>query len=151
MFFFFLFLRIIVYTLISYNVASVSYWASGAFALIFLFIEFIFLLIASLKSSIDVLLLKQEQKLSHDFEFTSEELTKEEADLVDAIRDGNTKAATDFLHNRCNNKLFDFNLMPEQLRLIVAQRLINAINRNESPTWKDLLAGSDVQKNEDKI
>lgn len=91
--------------------------------------------------------LVQAQTTNTDFSFITQPLTNEEADLVDSVRGGDYKASATFLKIRCKNTHINFNFLPESVQLMLAQRLINAINRGESPTWSELLSGT---KNENQ-
>lgn len=140
--------RLGIYGFLIYQIYFVSGWVALAVGLIFLLGELMFFLLGYLKRQVDLLGFAQTQAINTDFGFSSEALTNEEAELVDRIREGDLVAAVSFLKGRCQNKLIDFGLLPEPLRLILAQRLINAINRNESPTWKELLSDNANEKSQ---
>ena len=140
--------RIATYIYVVYKVYSVSVWISVGLGVSFILFEMLFFLLGFLKRQIDAVGFAQSQAINTDFGFSSQQFTIEEAELVDQIREGNLVASVEFLKGRCQNKFIDFNLLPEQVRLLLAQRLINAINRNESPTWSDLLSDN---KNEKEI
>lgn len=139
-------IRLGIYGFLIYQIYFVSGWVSIALGLCFLFIELEFFLLGYLKRQVDAIGFAQTQAINTDFGFSSDALTNEEADLVSQIRDGDLIAAVTFLKGRCQNQLIDFNLLPEPVRLILAQRLINAINRNESPTWAELLSDTKNEK-----
>lgn len=124
----------------------VNYVLALGFAGCFAFFELGLFLLSYLHKELETLRVAQTQTVNTDFGFSSEELTNEEADLVDQIREGDIEAAATFLKGRCNNKLIDFKILPEPVRLLLAQRLVNAINRGESPTWKDLLSESNEKE-----
>ena len=133
--------RLLIYIGLVYAVSSVSYWVSAAFIFIFFALELILFLMVTLKNQLDAVTLLQEKKVSTDFGFSTEEITHDEAELVDLVRDGDGKAAAKFLTGRCANKLMDFELIPEQVRVVLAQRLVNAVVRREEPqSWDNLLA-----------
>lgn len=136
-------LRLGLYGYTLYIVYFINLWIAVGFLTCFLFFEFSFMLLGFLKRSVDTIGFAQTQT---DFGFSSHSLTYEEAELVDQIRIGDLMAAVIFLQGRCQNKLIDFKLLPEPVRLLLAQRLINAINRGESPTWSDLLADNTSEK-----
>ena len=121
-------------------------WTAIGLGVAFIFLEIGFFLLGFLKKQIDTLSVAQAQTTNTNFTFSTEEITNEEADLVDLIRDGDLKASVTFLKGRCENKLINFDFLPEPLQLILAQRLVNAINRGESPTWAELLSGRKNEK-----
>jgi hypothetical protein len=124
----------------------ISYVLAIGFGGVFLLFELGLFLMSFLHKEIEALRLAHSQTVNTDFGFSSEELTNEEAELVDQIREGDAAAAVELLKGRCNNKVLDFNLLPEPVTLIMAKRLINAINRRESPSWKDLLSENKNEK-----
>lgn len=132
---------------IALQLYTISGWAAIAVVFLFLLQEWTFYVISKMLQTLelikDIVLLKQvKDKVTvtqEDFGFSAEPLTSDEEVLVDKIRDGDGDASTQFLSGRCANKTFDFTLVPEVVRLILAQRLVNAINRNEAPTWSQLL------------
>lgn len=136
--------RLGIYGFLTYQIYFISGWVAIAVALSFLMFELVLFLLGHLKRQLDAIGFAQSQAINTDFGFASHELTNEEADLVSQIRQGDLLSAVLFLKGRCENKLIDFNLLPEPVRLLLAKRLINAINRNESPTWTELL--SDTEK-----
>lgn len=97
---------------------------------------------------VDNIGLAHAQTTNTDFGFLTTPLTNDELDLVDLVRAGDADASSAFLKGRCENKLVNFDFLPEPVQLMLAKRLVNAINRGESPTWAELLSGS---KNEKQI
>ena len=132
-------IRLAIYIYLIYQVYFVSGWVAITLGVCFLFFELGFFLLVYLKRQVDALGFAQTQAINTDFGFNSHDITNEEADLVSQIREGDLVASVLFLQGRCQNKLIDFNLLPEPVRLLLAKRLINALNRNESPTWTELL------------
>lgn len=124
----------------------VNYIIALGFAGVFALFELVMFLMSYLHKEIEALRALQTQTVNTDFGFSSEELTNEEAELVDQIREGDAVAAVEFLKGRCHNKIMDFNLIPEPVRLMLAKRLVNAINRGETPQWKDLLSENKNEK-----
>lgn len=137
-------IRLGIYGFLIYQIYFVSGWVAIAVGVCFLLAELGLFLLGYLKRQVDAIGFAQSQAINTDFAFSSHELTNEEVDLVSQIRQGDLLSAVLFLKGRCENKLIDFNLLPEPVRLLLAKRLINAINRNESPTWTELL--SDTEK-----
>lgn len=144
----FLLSRLFVYGYVVYQTYFTNLWTAIGLAVCFTMLELGFFLLGYLKQIIDALAITQAQATNTNFGFLTQPLVNEEADLVDRIRAGDATASAVFLSSRCKNTKINFEFLPAPVTVMLAQRLINAINRGESPSWSELLSGN---KNEKEI
>lgn len=148
--------KCIVYGILLYNIFHVNEWIAVGFALTFLLIEVIGHNVGTFKAT-SLAKLQEIDKTAKEIEatinrgqittqsteivFVSEPLTKEELDLIPAVKAGDVESINKFLHSRCVNKEIDFNTsgIPLEVKNALALNLINEIEGRTDTHWDDLL------------